>query len=341
MSAIAGVRICGDAYLPAPGDFLSMSDRFQRVCVTGGAGFIGSHLVRALLERGVAVTVIDDLSVGRRENVPEEARLMVGDIGNQEVVRAAMADSELVFHLAARVAIRSSFEFAFDDASINYSGTASVLQAAIHAGTVRRVIGTSSMAVYADAPGPMPVAEDHTIGPVSPYGVSKFAAEMLTHMMCAHAGIESTVLRLFNTYGPGQTYSPYVGVVTIFVNNLLRGEQPVIYGDGRQCRDFVHVHDVVQGFLSAMGSDAKNATINIGSGEGRTVNSVYESVRNCLGSGVMAKRAAAVAGELRYSIADISRARNLLAYAPAHSFEACIDAVIEEVRGGVAQAPAR
>jgi len=299
--------------------------------VTGGAGFIGSHLVEELLRRGVAVTVLDDLSVGRRENVPQGARLVVGNLLQAEAAEEALAGCEALFHLAARVAIRSSFEFAVEDAQTNLAGTASLLRAAARSGSVRKVVAASSMAVYADAPQRKPVEESHPTVPLSPYGVSKLAAERLTHLMSAHAGMQSVVLRLFNTFGPRQALSPYVGVVTIFISRLLRGDQPIIFGDGEQCRDFVHVRDVANGFIAAMEAEVSGETCNIGSGQARTVNQVLASLQRVMKTEGRAKHVPAVPGELRYSVAEITKARRLLGYHPVNDFESSVSAVVDEI----------
>jgi UDP-glucose 4-epimerase len=306
--------------------------QFKSVCVTGGAGFIGSHLVEALLERGKRVTVLDNLSVGRREHVPAAAELVVGDILDTRFATDVFASCEVVFHLAARVAIRSSFEHAVDDTRNNVVGTASVLKAAEGSRSVRKVIVASSMAVYTDAPYGLLVGEDSTTSPVSPYGVSKLAVEMLTHLMCSRVQIDSIVLRLFNTYGPRQALSPYVGVVTIFVNQLLKGENPVIFGDGEQCRDFVHVKDVARGFLSAMDIGPAGETFNIGSGRPRSINQLLAVLNRCLGTGLTGQYAKPVAGELCYSVADITKAKRLLMYEPREEFEPALRTLIEEIR---------
>lgn len=309
-----------------------MAKTFQSACVTGGAGFIGSHLVENLLQRGVAVTVLDDLSVGRRENVPAGARLVVGNLLDPKAAEEALAGCQALFHLAARVAIRSSFEFAVEDAQTNLAGTASILRAAARAGSVRKVVAASSMAVYADAPERKPVPENHATAPISPYGVSKLAAERLTHLLSEQSGMQSVVLRLFNTYGPRQALSPYVGVVTIFINRLLSGEQPVIYGDGEQCRDFVHARDVATGFLAAMEAEVSGETCNIGSGQARTVNQVLASLQRVMKTASLPQHVQAVPGELRYSVADITKARRLLGYHPVHDFESSVSAVVDEIR---------
>lgn len=317
-----------------------MSESRRRVCVTGGAGFIGVRLVSALLARGSEVVVLDDLSVGRRERVPGGARLVVGDIRDPGAVRAALDGCDAVAHLAARVAIRSSFEFAVDDASINLVGTASVLRGAIAAGTVRRFVLASSMAVYADSAEPRPLDESHPTVPASPYGVSKLAAEQLVQLLCAQAGMSGGVLRLFNTYGPGQTFSPYVGVVTIFVHDLLAGRTATIFGDGEQCRDLVHVDDVAGAFALALEADRAEGTYNIGTGHATSVNAIYEQVRAALRVTGKVGRVAPVAGELRYSIADIGAARRALGYQPQHRIAAGMADIVAEIAAHAAAAHA-
>ncbi|NWF85487.1 MAG: NAD-dependent epimerase/dehydratase family protein [Bryobacteraceae bacterium] len=305
--------------------------RYRRVCLTGGAGFIGSHVARALLAGGVEVRILDNLSTGRRENVPPGAELIAGDILDPGAADRAVDGCDALLHLAARVAIRSSFEFAVEDTMANVVGTAAIIRAAIRAGSVRRIVTTSSMAVYADAPTAEPIDETHAVEPISPYGVSKLASERLTHTMARAAKLESAVLRLFNTYGPGQAFSPYVGVVTIFVNQLAAGEKVIIYGDGEQARDFVHVSDVARAFLLALGSDSSGETFNIGTGRATSVNRVYELIAAQLGTGQPAVHVDAVPGELRYSVADIAKARRLLGYSPSHSFEESIGEVVREI----------
>jgi UDP-glucose 4-epimerase len=308
-----------------------MANRYHTACVTGGAGFIGSHLVRALLARGMQVRVLDDLSVGKAENVPREATLIRGDILDPKVTARAVVGCDVVFHLAARVAIRASFDHVVEDTTCNVAGTASVLRAAGDSSTVRKFITASSMAVYSDGPGPVPIAESYRAEPVSPYGISKLAAERLTHCLCAAKGVDSVVLRLFNTYGPGQAFSPYVGVVTIFVNRMLKGEEPDIFGDGEQCRDFVHVQDVAGAFVQAMDAEVTGETFNVGTGIPVSVNSVFHSVRQAMGLSLAARYVPAVPGELRYSVADIGRAQKALGYEPTHSFDSSVGQVVEEI----------
>jgi UDP-glucose 4-epimerase len=307
-----------------------MGSEFKHACVTGGAGFIGSHLVEALLRKRIAVTVLDNLSVGRRENVPSSVSIVEGDILDTELATETLSGCDVVFHLAARVAIRSSFEFAVQDTMTNVAGTASVLRAARNAGSVRKVITASSMAVYGDTPDQEPFPESLDTAPISPYGVSKLAAERLTHLMCCEAGMQSAVLRLFNTYGPRQALSPYVGVITIFINKLLSKERPTIYGDGEQCRDFVHVQDVASAFVRAMHADISGETFNIGSGAPRTINEVLNSLNKLMDAEIAPQYVEAVPGELRYSVADISKAQRLLGYEPTHNFDSSLKDLIGE-----------
>ncbi len=291
----------------------------KRALVTGGAGFIGHHLVRALLARGLEVTVLDDLSLGRRENVPPEARFVEGDVRDPDAVTVALAGADCVFHEAAIVSIRASVEGFVHDGDVNLMGTLNLLQCMADGG-VRRAVFASSMAVYADSPTPAPLREDAPTVPISPYGVAKLAAERYWLMMCAHFGIEGAALRYFNTYGPGQTPTPYVGVITIFINKLLRGETPVIFGDGEQRRDFVHVQDVVAANLAVLDAPAAacaGRVFNVGTGRATSVNDVAAGLGAILAPGLVPRHAAAVEGELRNAVADTRAIREALGWSAA------------------------
>jgi UDP-glucose 4-epimerase len=308
-----------------------MDKQYTRACVTGGAGFIGSYLTRALLARGMEVCILDNFSTGRKSNVPAGVSVVHGDILCPEEVDRALSGCDIVFHLAARVAIRSSFEFVVEDTRNNVCGTASVMRGVQQAGSVRKVVAASSMAVYCERPEQTPIPECYPTEAISPYGISKLAAEKLTHAMCAAAGVPSVVLRLFNTYGSGQALSPYVGVVTIFVNALHSGKTPIIFGDGEQCRDFVHVQDVVAGFLAAMDADVSGETFNIGSGRARSVNAVMCAIQRAMSVHVPSQYHPSVPGELRYSVADITRSRARLGYQPQHDFDDLIGELVKEI----------
>jgi UDP-glucose 4-epimerase len=287
----------------------------ERALVTGGAGFIGHHLVHALLRRGRAVTVLDDLSVGRRENVPAAARLVEGDVRDPAALREALDGVDAVFHEAALVSVRASQDRFVEDADVNLMGTLALLRAMGQA-RVRKAFLASSMAVYADRPRPEPVAENAPTEPISAYGIAKLAAERYWLLLCRAAGIRATVLRYFNTYGPGQGLTPYVGVVTIFVNRLLRGEAPVIYGDGEQCRDYVHVDDVVAANLLALDGERDGRIFNVGTGRGTTVNTLARELIARLAPGAEPVHGPAQPGETRNSVADIAAISEALGYAP-------------------------
>ena len=232
---------------------------FSHALVTGGAGFIGSHLVRELLERGFEVTVLDNLSMGARSAVDSKARFIKGDIRNQDSVNQALQGVDCVFHLAAKVTIRGSFEMFYDDVDCNMMGTMNLLRC-LNVEAVRHFTLASSMAVYADSPTPDPVPENHHCEPISPYGVSKLASERICKLLLKDRKMPFTALRYFNTFGAGQRFTPYVGVITIFATKLLRGEQPTIFGDGEQRRDFVHVKDIVSGTIASLSSEPGTST---------------------------------------------------------------------------------
>ena len=290
----------------------------KRALVTGGAGFIGHHLAAALLGRGLEVTVLDDLSVGRRENVPAGARFIEGDVRDPEAVTVALTGADCVFHEAAVVSIRASVEGFLRDADVNLTGTLNLLQCMADSG-VRKAVFASSMAVYADSERPVPLAEEAPLAPISPYGIAKLAAERYWLMLCAHHGFSGTVLRYFNTYGPGQTPTPYVGVITIFINRLLRGEAPVVYGDGEQRRDFVHVDDVVAANLAALDGDAAGRILNVGTGRATTVNEIARALIQELHPGLEPRYAPPQEGEMRNAVADVSAIRAALGWAPART----------------------
>ena len=308
---------------------------FAHALVTGGAGFIGSHLTRKLLNDGRRVTVIDNLSVGRREAVPAEARFVQGDIRDEHALTDALRDVDCVFHLAAQVTIRGSFDRFYEDLDTNVMGTARLLRA-LDPARVKWFTLASSMAVYGDAPSPAPIDESHATQPISPYGIGKLAAEGVARQILEARGVPFTAVRFFNTFGPGQTYTPYVGVITIFVTRLLRGEPITIFGDGEQQRDFVHVDDIVAGTRATPGR--RPGTYNLGTGRGTSLNELAELLIAQLAPGTHPQHAPAQAGELRFSVADISAARAQLLYTPTRTLAADIGSVVEDVRRRLAGA---
>ena len=304
---------------------------YRRALVTGGAGFIGSHLTRALLARGIAVTVLDDLSTGKRDNLPAGVDFVLGDVRDRTDVRRALHGAEVVFHEAARVSIRSSVEHFYDDAATNVMGTVSVLDAC-RSSNVHKFVLASSMAVYADRPDPLPIDEQYLTEPIAPYGVAKLASEKYCLNVCPQLGLKPLVLRYFNTYGQGQLYTPYVGVITIFIRMLLAGEPLVIFGDGEQTRDFVWVGDIVQANLRALDYTGAEAVFNVGSGCGYTVNRIAALVASEIDPAARVDHEPPHEGEIRNSIANIERAQRHLGYVPIGRLEDCIRELVANGR---------
>lgn len=285
-----------------------------RVLVTGGAGFIGHHLVPALQARGHAVTVLDDLSIGRAENLDHDVHLVRGDVRDPSTLAVALEDVRHVFHLAAVVSVRASVTGFAHDADVNVLGTLRLLEA-MRGRSIDRAVLASSMAVYAEG-GSGTIREDHLTEPASPYGVGKLAAERYWQLLAPAAGARATVLRFFNTYGPGQTPSSYVGVISHFADRVRAGERPRIFGDGEQRRDFVHVEDVVRASLAVLDHDVAGRTFNVGTGVATTVNEVARAILEALGSTLEPEHVPAVPGELRNAVADVTAATATLGYRP-------------------------
>ena len=244
----------------------------MRALVTGGAGFIGSNLVDALLARGDEVTVVDDLSTGRRENLEPGlaagATLVEADIRDREALEgiAGKQQPEVVFHLAAQIDVRKSIADPAFDASINVGGTANVLEAARGAGARRLVFSSTGGAIYGEGEGQeLPLAEDAPLAPEAPYGQSKYAGEGYLSLYERLYGLSSVPLRLGNVYGPRQDPLGEAGVVAIFCGRLREGKRPTVFGDGRQTRDYIYVGDVVAAMLAAAESTA-TGPFNVGTG---------------------------------------------------------------------------
>ena len=284
----------------------------MRYLVTGGSGFIGSHIAELLLALPDAdVVVLDNLSVGLRENVPDAAVFVQGDICDPLTVRQVMAGVDVVFHEAAFVSIRGSFTRLHDDFATNGLGTLTVFEEAARA-NVRKVVFASSMAVYGN-PATVVVSEQTPAAPNSPYGLSKLRGEMMLRMFAETHGFEAVALRYFNTFGTRQTPSDYVGVMTTFIRQALTGVPLTVYGDGNQTRDFIHVGDVARANVLAA-ADGVSGVFNVGTGIELSVNALAARVLDVVGGSV--EHHPAPPGEIPRIRADIRLATNALAFEP-------------------------
>ena len=288
----------------------------MRAVVTGGAGFIGSNVVDALLERGDDVHVLDDLSRGKRENVADGAQLHEGDIRRDAASVFAEVRPDVCFHLAAQIDVRVSVERPELDADVNVVGTLQVLEAAREHGT-KLVFSSTGGAIYGECDGPAP--EDHPRQPLAPYGVSKLAAEEYIGAYNRLYGSTHVSLRYGNVYGPRQDPHGEAGVVAIFMNALRDGKTPRIYGDGSQTRDYVFVGDVVAATLAAAGHPG--GVFNVGTGAETSVLDLYERIQRAAGIQRPAEHADPRPGELQRSVLDPSLAGRELGWKPERSLD--------------------
>jgi nucleoside-diphosphate-sugar epimerase len=296
----------------------------KRCLVTGGAGFIGSNLVERLVVAAVEVKVLDNLSSGSLHNLEQfqdDIDFKQGDLRDLSTLQGMMSGVEVVFHQAALVSVPQSVEDPIEAVMVNDLGTLNVLEAARHSG-VRRLVFASSCAVYGDLPQ-LPKKEEMDTKPLSPYAASKLHGETYTRLYGELYGLETVCLRYFNVYGPRQDpSSPYSGVISIFMDKAARGETVTIYGDGEQYRDFVYVADVVQANLSAaQREDISGVVINVGTGRSVTINSLWKNIAKLAGVPGEPERTNSRSGDIRQSVAEISRAQKLLDFKPRYTLE--------------------
>ena len=310
-----------------------------RVLVTGGAGFIGSNLVAALLERGDDVRVLDNFSTGSRSNLAALGRdvdVVEGDLRSYERVHTAVRGTEVVFHQGALGSVPRSVQDPLSSTAVNVEGTLNVLLAARDEG-IRRIVAASSSSVYGDG-GTFPRAESQAPNPISPYAVAKLAAERFCVSFTRVYGIETVALRYFNVFGPRQDpSSQYAAVVPRFIRLVADGEPVTVHGDGGQSRDFTFVENVVRAnLLAADASDAAGRVLNIATGGSETVDALADTIGRLLDRPVEKTYGPAQAGDVRESWADVSAAREAIGYEPVVGFEEGLRRTIDAMLGAEA-----
>jgi len=306
----------------------------EKVLVTGGAGFIGSHIVDSLLAKDLEVTVLDNLSSGKMKNIgqhlnKENLHFIKGDIRDDDSVKQAVRNVDAVIHEAALVGVARSVENPFSTNEVNVTGTLNLLKASLDSG-VKRFIYASSASVYGEIET-LPKKETLPTRPISPYGTSKLAAENYCKAFFKVYGLETVSLRYFNVYGPRQTSGPYSGVITVFINRLLNDEPPIIHGDGTQTRDFTDVQDAVQAsMLSLKCKNAVGEEFNVATGKQTTINQLAQALLNLTGkTSLQPTHTEPRQGDIKHSYADISKAKRVLGYEPKITLKEGLNALVE------------
>jgi UDP-glucose 4-epimerase len=295
-----------------------MAKTVRKILVTGGAGFIGSHLVPLLLEKNCPVTVFDNLSTGKKENLKQSLHhpnfeFIRGDIRNPAAIHEALQGVDVVVHLAALIDVSASITEPTLTNEVNVTGTLNVLREAVSTG-VRRFVFASSTAVYGNVKE-LPVKEDTPLKPISPYAASKAACEAYCNAFAVSFGVETISLRFFNVYGPKNENSPYSGVITKFIRQAISGEVLKVEGDGEQTRDFIHVSDVAEALRLAV--EKKNLhceTYNVCTGVPTSINKLVDTLSSVTGSNLRVEHSPARLGDIRFSYGDGSRAAEKLGF---------------------------
>ena len=303
----------------------------MKVLITGGAGFIGSHLTECLLAGNHTVRVLDNLSTGKRENLPASAAVefQQGDIRDRAEVNAAVRDIDAIVHLAAVASVQASVDDPVSTHETNFDGTLFLLEAARHAG-IKRFVYASSAAVYGDNTA-LPLAEDASLKPLSPYAADKLAGEHYLSFYFNKFGLQTTAFRFFNIFGPRQDpSSPYSGVISIFVERSLRGERVTIFGDGMQTRDFVYVGDLATLLVAALSTPATaGQVINIGRGRQSSLLELLTALEQLTGKPVERRHAPARIGDIVHSRADTTRLQRLLGRVPETDLATGLRAILD------------
>jgi len=287
--------------------------------VTGGAGFIGSHLVEALCKRGDEVVIIDNLSTGKLDNIKpflDQVRFVEGSITDLETVRSCCKGVEVVLHQAALASVPRSVKDPIASNEVNIDGTLNILWAAHEAG-VRRVVYAASSSTYGDTEV-LPKVEDMYPAPMSPYAVTKYVGELYLQVFDRLYGLSCVGLRYFNVFGPRQDpLSQYAAVVPLFITKLLKGESPLIHGDGEQSRDFTYIQNVVEANLAAAAAETpEGRSVNIACGERITINEICQRIQQLLGTDIAPEYDEPRVGDVKHSLADISLAKRTIDYQP-------------------------
>lgn len=300
--------------------------------VTGGAGFIGSNIVSALVRQGKAVRLLDNCATGKLSNLEgilNQIEFIQGDVRDLSIVRETVRDIDYVLHQAALPSVARSVDNPIATNEVNVTGTLNILVAARDA-KVKRVVYASSSSAYGNSPV-LPKREDMPANPISPYAISKYAGEQYCKVFYTLYGLETIALRYFNVFGPRQSpSSQYAAAIPIFIKAFLEGKPPTIFGEGEQSRDFTFVENVVSANLLACHAEgAAGEIFNIACGKRTTVNDLARAIKNMLGSSVEPVYSKARKGDVRHSLADITKARRILGYEPKVDFEAGLQQTIE------------
>jgi len=303
----------------------------MKILVTGGAGFIGSNIVDALIENGHEVAIIDNLSTGKEENINPKASFSNVDITDFEALESVFQSfkPEIVFHVAAQIDVRKSMEDSSFDAEVNVVGSVNLFSLCVQYGIKRIVFSSTGGALYGE-PEELPAKEDSPIQPLSPYGVSKYCAEQYLNYFKRLYGIERVILRYGNVYGPRQDPLGEAGVIAIFTNKILKGESPTVFGDGNQTRDYVFIEDVVRANVLAL--EGKEGIYNIGTGKETSLNRLIEIFLDVLGKEVKPEYAPQRIGEVYRISLDCERAKRELGFVPKYPLAEGIIKTIEWYR---------
>jgi nucleoside-diphosphate-sugar epimerase len=303
--------------------------------VTGGAGFIGSHLVEELARRGEQVRVVDSLVTGKRQNLAHvpSVEFIEGDLADLNVARRVVTGIDYILHEAAIPSVPRSVEDPITSNRANVDASLNILVAARDAG-VKRLVYAGSSSAYGNTPT-LPKVETMATAPLSPYALQKLVAEQYCQMFTQLYGLETVTIRYFNVFGPRQDpSSPYSGVISLFISALCEGRQPTIFGDGEHTRDFTYVANVVDGVLRACTANAASGeVINVATGARISLNTLFNTVRDLVGARVSPKYESPRAGDVKDSQADISKARRILGYEPTVSFEEGLSRTVAWYRG--------